>query len=140
LKYKYRDAEFTPKPKVLITTPTGIGNMKFGKKRIGDAGYGMEEAIFGGRMFHCSSKDSGPFHLLALGLKIGRERFLVNDSNVTRKKIKLLDYVPLDDEKKLYSSKKLSISNGGKGASLFVFPEEATVLEIGSYPLGSRKA
>ena len=53
----------------VYVTPTTIGTMKVGKKNIGDAGYGLEELLSGGRMFHEHSKDSGMFAIETLAIE-----------------------------------------------------------------------
>lgn len=80
LKMKKRNHEYA--------TPTRIGTMKVGRKTIGDAGYGLEESLTGGRMFHQHPKGSGAFHIEALVIEKkvdGKwKRFEVKDSFLHR--------------------------------------------------------
>jgi len=68
----------------IYVTPKKIGTMKSGKKIIGDAGYGLEELLSGGRMFHEHSKDGGMFSIESLAIEKRKgndwKRFEIPDS------------------------------------------------------------
>jgi hypothetical protein len=86
----------------LYSTPKRIGTMKKGKNTIGDAGYGLEEILSGGRMFHERLKSSSVFTIEALAVEKvvngKRKRFEVKDSFLNRCKKTLNSFQVKDDE------------------------------------------
>ncbi len=74
----------------VYSTPKRIGTMKNGKRKIGVAGYGLEEILNGGRMFHERPKGFPAFHVEALALEKMVDdkwkRFEIKDSFLSRPK------------------------------------------------------
>ncbi len=85
-------------------TPTKIGSMTVGKKSIGDAGYGIEESLSGGRMFHELNGRSFSIEQLVLEKNTSKtsrpkwKKFEILDSFLNRPKETLASYMPNDDE------------------------------------------
>jgi hypothetical protein len=112
--------------KALVTTPTRIHKMKKGKKVIRDAGYGLEESISGGRLFH-ESKDTA-FDIVCLvlekreegkGGRMKRCMYEVKDTFLSNKKKKttLRQFKPTSTQLTAFTATN---SQHNKGASLFV--------------------
>ncbi len=98
------------------STPVRIGRRKSKEgKIIGDAGYGLEEGLSGGRMFHIGSKsDKFEFTNLVLHRMEMKTKKKVNviyeiaDSFVSGKKRKFTDFSPQDSQLMLVTPSKLN--------------------------------
>mmetsp|Transcript_14960 Transcript_14960/g.22113 ORF Transcript_14960/g.22113 Transcript_14960/m.22113 type:complete len:225 (-) Transcript_14960:51-725(-) len=90
------------KTKQGYSTPTRIGTMKKGRKTIGEAGYGLEEILNGGRMFHERPKAFPAYHMEALVIEKvvdgKRKTFKINDSFLKRSKKRLESFQVKDNE------------------------------------------
>ena len=106
----------------VYSTPKRIGTMKNGKRKIGDAGYGLEEILNGGRMFHERPKGFPAFHVEALALEKMVDdkwkRFEIKDSFLSRPK-KLLRSFQVKDEEQTDINNETSIYKR-KSAELFI--------------------
>ena len=109
----------------VYTTPIKIGTMKSGakKKIIGDAGYGLEECLSGGRMFHEHPKGEGVFVIDALVLEKKPDRgkwkkYEISDEFVNKRKTSLSSY--MIGEECLIDFKNKKSSHKRKSAELFV--------------------
>jgi len=97
------------------STPVRIGRHKSREgKVIGDAGYGLEEGLSGGRMFHIGSR-SQKFECTNLVLhrleKKVKKRvnvvYEIADSFITQRKRKFADYSPYDSQLSVVTSSKM---------------------------------
>jgi hypothetical protein len=106
----------------VYSTPKRIGTMKNGKRKIGVAGYGLEEILNGGRMFHEHPKGFPAFHVEALALEKMVDdkwkRFEIKDSFLSRPK-KLLRSFQVKDEEQTDINNETSIYKR-KSAELFI--------------------
>jgi hypothetical protein len=126
-----------PKKQEQYDTPTKIGTMKKGKKTLGDADYGLEECLNGGRIFHEREKRASAFQIARLTLERDKHKFEINSSFVSRKKTKLAQFKPKPTQ--LINFKSIhSIHN--KGAALF-YPTHHFPIGKGGEDIGyDRKA
>lgn len=106
----------------LYSTSKRIGTTKNGKRKIGDAGYGLEEILNGGRLLHERPKGFPVFHIEALAFekKVDNEwkRFEIKDSFLSRPKKKLKDFQVNDEEQTDINSKKSIYKR--KSSELFI--------------------
>ncbi len=111
--------------------PQRIGTYKRGKTNCGDAGYGLEEFVSGGRMFHEIGAGAEAFEMSTLTLqkKVRREKrsvwriFEIDDAFVNGAKTCLDHYKPADNYLTDCKAKK---SKHNKGATLY-FPSHGFV-------------
>lgn len=97
------------------TTPVRIGRHKSKEgKYIGDAGYGLEESLSGGRMFHVGSRsDKFEFTNLVLHrmeMKVKKKVnvvYEIDDSFIKKKKRKFAEYSPSENQLSLVTPRKL---------------------------------
>ena len=118
-----------PKKNNLYTTPIKIGTMNTGttkktKKVIGDAGYGLEECLSGGRMFHEHPRGEGLFAIEVLVLEKKKpdggkwKKFEISDKFVNKPKTFLSSY--LIEDNMLIDFKSKASSHKRKSAELFI--------------------
>lgn len=97
------------------STPVRIGRHKSKVgKFIGDAGYGLEEGLSGGRIFHIGSRydkfECTNLVLQRLGKKVKKRVnvvYEITDSFFNKKKRKFEDYSPSDDQLLVVNSSKM---------------------------------
>jgi len=112
------------KSKVYVT-PIMIGTMKSGvkKRTIGDAGYGLEECLTGGRMFHEHPKCDALFAIEALVVEKksddGRWKQYEVSDDFLKKKMRTLR-AHIIGEKYLMSVKDKASVHKRKSAELFI--------------------
>jgi hypothetical protein len=105
--------------------PTKVGTIesrvKGEKHSRGEAGYGAEDELNGGRMFHEKGEDGG-FQMLCLTMQKKKQKTMyeISDKFLEKPKLVLKDYRPLDSH--LKDSKSDNSIKKTQGAAIFLPP------------------
>lgn len=87
------------KSKFKYDTPTKVGTIRVRKVKFGEAGYGLEDLLSGGRMFHERTHDEFTIETLTLHRR-KRKRFEIAESFTSNKKTDIDEFIVPEDHLK----------------------------------------